>query len=96
MQKIAEAVHVNELASLHGDERKLLAMAQSLVQETYLREAAAIDQGEEENHVININRLAVLTTRLWAEISGGIHVFYFVRRIGNSLGVIAADSQLYL
>lgn len=90
MQKIAEVVHVNGLASLREDERKLLAMAQSLVQETHLREAAAIDQGgEEENHVININCLVVLTSRLWAEISGGIHVFDFVRRIGNSLGVIA-------
>lgn len=88
MQNIAEAVHVNGLASLREDERKLLAMAQSLVQETHLREAVAIGQGgEEENHVININRLAVLMSRLWAEISGGIHVFDFVRRIGKSLAV---------
>ena len=85
VQNIAEAVRVGGMATLRGDELKLLTMAKGLVKETHLQ--GSIDyQGET---AANIHRLAASTARLWAEISSGTHVFDIFHRIGASLSVIS-------
>jgi hypothetical protein len=85
MQTIAESVRIDGMASLRGDELKLLTMAKGLVKETHLQRS--IDYQEET--AANIRRLAASTARLWAEISSGTHVFEIVHRIGASLLVIS-------
>jgi hypothetical protein len=85
MQNIAEAVRVGGIATLRGDELKLLTMAKGLVKETHLQRN--IDYQEETAE--NIHRLAASIARLWAEISSGTHVFDIVHRIGASLSVIS-------
>ncbi|PYH90979.1 hypothetical protein BO71DRAFT_401775 [Aspergillus ellipticus CBS 707.79] len=85
MQTIAKAVEVGGMASLRGDERKLVTMARYLIQETdlqYLMEGQAGDS-------LNMGFLTASTARLWADISSGIHVFNIVHRIGASLSAIA-------
>lgn len=85
-QRILDAVRVDGVNSLRGDEQQLLAMAQNLVQETHLRET--VDQ--EGDPVSNIHRLAASISRLWAEISSGTHAFDIVHRVGRSLSVLAS------
>lgn len=62
--KIAKTVRVDEVDSLRGYEQQLLAIAQSLVQETHLRET--VDQ--EDDLVARINCLAASISRLRVEI----------------------------
>lgn len=94
MQEIAKDVGTGGLAALREDERKLLAMVRSLIQETQFQDTLEYD----EDNATRIKRLAATTARLWAEISSGIHVFNIVHRIGASLSVIAdvLESQLPL
>ncbi|PWY67930.1 hypothetical protein BO70DRAFT_300978 [Aspergillus heteromorphus CBS 117.55] len=85
MQTISKAVAMGGMASLRGDERKLITMARHLIQETDLEFLMDGQDGE----FVNLDCLTVATARLWAEISGGIHVFNIVHRIGASLSSIA-------
>lgn len=86
LQRILDAVRVDGVNSLRGDEQQLLAMTQNLVQETHLRET--VDQ--EGDPVSNIHRLPASISRLWAEISSGTHAFDIVHRVGRSLSVLAS------
>ncbi|CAG8401500.1 unnamed protein product [Penicillium salamii] len=85
VQNIAEAVQANGIATLRGDEIKLLTMAKGLVKETHLQ--GSIDYQEET--AANIRRLTISIARLWAEISSGTHIFDIVRRVGICLSVIS-------
>lgn len=92
MQTIAKAVSKEGRGVLRDDERKLLAMATSLVRETHLQDSLE----HEEDHSTRISRLAASTARLWAEVSSGMHVFDLAHRVGTSLSVLAdyLESQL--
>ncbi|KAL2840055.1 early growth response protein [Aspergillus pseudoustus] len=92
LQDIAKIVEAEGLAALRDDEQKLLTMTTSLVQETQFQHT--LDYGE--NHSTRIRRLAASTSRMWAEVASGIHVFDIVHRVGVSLSVIAdvLESQL--
>ncbi|GKZ23885.1 hypothetical protein AbraIFM66951_010417 [Aspergillus brasiliensis] len=85
MQMLASDVAAHGMASLREDERKLLRMAEYLIQETNVEE----DDGEGDSEANRILRLARTTAHVWAEISSGIHVFDLVRRIGEALRGIA-------
>ncbi|PWY88871.1 early growth response protein [Aspergillus sclerotioniger CBS 115572] len=89
MQTLSTAVSQSHqgMNCLRPDEQKLLTMARYLVQETHLQEE--LEEGIRINEGESIIRLMKTTARLWAEISSGIHVFDIVRRIGETLGVIA-------
>lgn len=85
MQELAKVVKIDGLASLRGDEHKLLGMLTNLIQETHLADTLE----HEEDHATRLSRLAASTARLWAEVTSGIHVFNMVHRIGVSLSDIA-------
>ncbi|KAI3021730.1 transcriptional regulator family: C2H2 zinc finger and Fungal Specific TF [Aspergillus niger] len=87
MQMLASAVAAHGMGSLREDERKLLRMAEYLIQETNAVEGKQGKEGESEAE--KIQRLARMTAQVWAEISSGIHVFDLVRRIGEALRGIA-------
>ncbi|CAG8128173.1 unnamed protein product [Penicillium olsonii] len=90
VQNIAEAVQANGIASLRGDEIKLLTMVKGLVKETHLKDSIVYH----EETAANMYRLAVSIARLWAEISGGTHIFDIVYRVGNCLSVISNTLEL--
>ncbi|KAL5356249.1 hypothetical protein BJX96DRAFT_171436 [Aspergillus floccosus] len=63
-----------------------------LIQETHFQ--STLDY--EDDHSTRITRLAVSTSRMWAEVTGGIHVFDIAHRVGVALSVAAdvLESQL--
>lgn len=85
LQNIAESVHVGGVASLRGDEIKLLTMAKGIVKETSLHRR--VNQQTETRE--SIRCLAGSVARLWAEISSGPHIFDIVHRIGICLCIIS-------
>ncbi|KAJ5483170.1 hypothetical protein N7530_002416 [Penicillium desertorum] len=85
LESVAEFVTRQGLASLREDERKLLGMIVSLLQETDMAE----DIDRREDDAARIRRLAACTMGLWAETFQGFHVFEIVHLVGTSLSIVA-------
>lgn len=82
---MAEAVEASGFESLRGDERRLVDMAKSLVQETELGD----ELEDVENPAAEVKKLASLTLQLWAQTFKGSHALQIVHRVGKCLGVLA-------
>ncbi|GKT42138.1 uncharacterized protein ColSpa_02319 [Colletotrichum spaethianum] len=82
---VSEFVKGSGFDSLREDERRLVNMVASLVQETEF--ADSLDGVR--SHALLISGLAVSTTRLWAQTFKGSHVFDIVRLVGDGLAILA-------
>ncbi|KAF6813127.1 AmdA, partial [Colletotrichum sojae] len=87
---ISEAVESSGFESLRGDERRLVDMVKSLVEETELGESLE-DAGQP---AAEVKMLASLTLQLWAQTFKGSHALQIVHRVGKCLGLLADAVQV--
>lgn len=82
---IAGVVQATGIASLRGDERKLLGMITTLIKETAL--AKNLERGADDAQ--RIRWMGATIVRLWGETFKGVHVFNIVVAVGASLQAAA-------
>ena len=86
LRKIASVVQQRGIQELRDDERRLVGMITSVVNESPLADEL---NGEPEGEV-KIQRLAACTVRIWADALQGDHVFEMVHTVAKGLS-LAAD-----
>jgi hypothetical protein len=72
---------------LTSDERRLLEMVRSMLDETEF--AVTFNGGGTVGERVKVKQLASAVVRLWAETFKGTHVFEIVKVIGSSLEIYA-------
>jgi hypothetical protein len=74
---------------LTNDERSLLCMVRSMLDETEFAVSFANDNGMAVDERVKIKQLGSAVVRLWAETFKGTHIFDIVKLIGSSLEIYA-------
>jgi hypothetical protein len=74
---------------LTNDERNLLEMVRSMLDETEFAVSFASDNGMAVDEQAKIKQLGSAVVRLWAETFKGTHIFDIVKLIGSSLEIYA-------
>jgi hypothetical protein len=74
---------------LTNDERNLLEMVRSMLDETEFAVSFASDNGMAVDERAKIKQLGSAVVRLWAETFKGTHIFDIVKLIGSSLEIYA-------
>jgi hypothetical protein len=74
---------------LTADERILLEMVRSMLDETEFAVSFASNDGSMVDERAKIKQLGAAVVRLWAETFKGTHIFEIVKVIGSSLEIYA-------
>ena len=74
---------------LTNDERKILEMVRSMLDETEFAVSFGSENGMVVNEQAKIKQLGSAVVRLWAETFKGTHIFDIVKLIGSSLEMYA-------
>lgn len=74
---------------LSNDERSLLEMVRSMLDETEFAVSFESENGTAADERAKIKQLGSAVVRLWAETFKGTHIFDIVKLIGSSLEIYA-------
>ena len=85
LETLAGVVESAGISSLTEDERRLLMLLTSLLQETDYSSGLKAP----ENDGVRVRRLAAIAIRVWAETLRGFHIFHIVYTIGEALSLVA-------
>lgn len=91
LQNMAALVQTEGEAALRSEERKLLRMITTFVNETMY--ASRVHGDDDAGVVGRIWRLAAFTVRIWADALRGEHIFNMVKTISDGLS-LAADKLI--